>query len=211
MVGQCPLQLAVRAVAAARQERSTRSADPARTLRTRWSLPRRRPPGKQCRHVPLTSLLIANGDADPCMRMQGRNSPHRHVRYTRPTRTSRWMIKVSGRRAERRFGRWLPTSLVISIAQAGHPQGTGGSQRPRPPASPSAGPAPPRCARHRQAGFHNQLTCSYAPFPCCGCPAGGTGHWRALTMIRHGLPGQRSGISSSGRKPMRASNRRVRS
>ena len=35
------------------------------------------------------------------------------------------MIKVSGRRAERRFGRWLPTSLVISIAQAGHPQGTG--------------------------------------------------------------------------------------
>jgi heme-degrading monooxygenase HmoA len=29
-----------------------------------------------------------------------------------------------------------------------------------------------------------------------------TGGWRTLIMIRHGLPGQRPGISSSGRKPM---------
>ena len=69
----------------------------------------------------------------------------------------------------------------------------------------------PRCERWHKAASRRSTThvrqrATAAPgaVSAGSNPAGGTGHWRALTMIRHGLPGQRSGISSSGRKPMRA-------
>jgi hypothetical protein len=60
------------------------------------------------------------------------------------------MIKVSGRRAERRLRRWLPTQPGdLDQHKPGTPQGTGGSQRPATacfavswPRSPAVCPAP---------------------------------------------------------------------